>query len=186
VPSSADLAALVEALLLRGLRPAGNVTRDSRPGSKSGIYRVEDRALSGCEAGVSVGSALWRFAARVPGLASGLAPPSGPLGRQRGRPGQCAAFRPGDCGLSHGDRRTRRERDGLPGSCGATSGRDGGDRLRPVPGQPCAAARRAVGLPPEGRGESCRPATARPPATLGAYHRSPGRSALPGCSRLLT
>jgi hypothetical protein len=56
VPSSADLAALVEALLLRGLRPAGNVTRDSRPGSKSGIYRVEDRALSGCEAGVSVGS----------------------------------------------------------------------------------------------------------------------------------
>jgi hypothetical protein len=73
VPSSADLAALVEALLLRGLRPAGNVTRDSRPGSKSGIYRVEDRALSGCEAGVSVGSALWRFAARASGLASGLA-----------------------------------------------------------------------------------------------------------------
>ena len=55
-----------------GLRPAGNVTRDGRPGSKSAIYRVEDRALSGCEAGVSVGSALWRFAVRAPGL-SGLA-----------------------------------------------------------------------------------------------------------------
>ncbi len=53
-----------------GLRPAGNVTRDGRPGSKSAIYRVDDRALSGCEAGVSVGSALWRFAARVSGLAS--------------------------------------------------------------------------------------------------------------------
>ena len=73
MPSSADLAAHVEALLLRGLRPAGNVTRDGRPGSKSAIYRLEDRALSGCEAGVSVGSALWRFAARASGLASGLA-----------------------------------------------------------------------------------------------------------------
>jgi hypothetical protein len=31
------------------------------------------------------------------------------------------------------------------------------------PGAPCAAARRAVGLASEGRGESCRPATARPP-----------------------
>jgi len=44
-----------------------------------------------------------------------------------------------------------------PCSCDTASGRDGGNRLRPVPGQPCAAARRAVGLPPEGRGESCRP-----------------------------
>src|SRR5271155_2764432 len=74
VPSSADLAALVEALLLRGLRPAGNVTRDGRPGSKSAIYRVEDRALSGCEAGVSVGSGLWRFAARASGLALAVRP----------------------------------------------------------------------------------------------------------------
>ena len=73
MPSSADLAALVEALLLRGLRPAGNVTRDGRPGSKSAIYRVEGRALSGYEAGVSVGSASWRFAARASGLAFGLA-----------------------------------------------------------------------------------------------------------------
>ena len=54
MPSSADLAALVEALLLRGLRPAGNATRDGRPGSKPAIYHVEDRALSGCEAGVSL------------------------------------------------------------------------------------------------------------------------------------
>ena len=73
MPSSADLAALVEALLLRGLRPAGNVTRGGRAGSKSAIYRVEDHALSGCEAGVTVGSALWRFAAHASGLASGLA-----------------------------------------------------------------------------------------------------------------
>ena len=72
-----------------------------------------------------------------------------------------------------------------PCSCGAASGHDGGDRMRPVPGQSCAAARRAVGLPPEGRGESCRPATARPPATLAAYHRSPGRSTLLDCSRQL-
>ena len=73
VPSSADLAALVEALLLRGLRPARNVTRDGKPGSKSAIYRVGDRALSGCEAAVSVGSALWRFAALASSPASGLA-----------------------------------------------------------------------------------------------------------------
>jgi len=72
-----------------------------------------------------------------------------------------------------------------PCSCGTASGRDGGDRLRPVPGQRCAAARRAVGLPPEGRGESCRPATARPPATLAAYHRSPAALLSPGCSRQL-
>jgi hypothetical protein len=64
------------------------------------------------------------------------------------------------------------------------AGRDGGDRLRPVPGQPRAAARRAVGLPPEGRGGSCRPATARSPVTITAHHRSPGRLALLGCSRL--
>ncbi len=44
MPSSADLAAPVEALLLRGLRPAGNVTRDGRPGSKSALYRVENHA----------------------------------------------------------------------------------------------------------------------------------------------
>ncbi len=54
-----------------------------------------------------------------------------------------------------------------------------------MPGQPCAAARRAVGLPPEGRGESCRPATARPPATLAAYHRSPAALRSPGCLRQL-
>jgi len=144
VPSSADLAALVEALLLRGLRPAGNVIRDGRPGSKSAIYRVEDRALSGCEAGVSVGS----------------------------------AFRPGGCDLSHGNRRTRRERDGLACSCGAASGRDAGDRLRPCGAAVCgsssrrrASARRARRKLPPGNGET--------PTTLAAYHRSPGRPTLP-------
>jgi hypothetical protein len=40
VPSSADLAAPVEALLLRGLRPAGNVAGEGRPGSNSSIYRL--------------------------------------------------------------------------------------------------------------------------------------------------
>ena len=46
-------------------------------------------------------------------------------------------------------------------------GRCGGDRLRPVPGQPCAAAAASVGPASEGRERSCRPATARP--------RDPGR-----------
>jgi integrase len=42
----------------------------------------------------------------------------------RGRPGQCAAFRAGGCGLSHGDRRTRRERDGLA-LCDIPQGQEG-------------------------------------------------------------
>jgi hypothetical protein len=67
-------------------------------------------------------------------------------------------------------------------SCGAASGRDGGDRLRPVPGTPCAAARRAVGLPPEGRGESCRPAMARPQRPCRSSP-VPGRSTLPPVAR---
>jgi len=72
-----------------------------------------------------------------------------------------------------------------PGSCGTASGRDGGDRLRPVPGQPCAAARRAVGLPPEGRGESCRPATASPRRPLPLITGHPAALLSPGCSRQL-
>jgi hypothetical protein len=58
-------------------------------------------------------------------------------------------------------------------SCGAASVRDGGDRLRPVPGQPCAAARRAVGLPPEGcQRRKLPPSSGETPATFAAYHRS--------------
>ena len=56
-------------------------------------------------------------------------------------------------------------------------------------GRPCAAARRAVGLASEGRGGSCRPATARPRVKPSRLRRSPGRSspstarAYPRCSR---
>jgi hypothetical protein len=64
VPSSADLAALVEALLLRGLRPAGNATRDGRPGSKSAIYRVEAVVSITMEIYTEVPSAATRDALR--------------------------------------------------------------------------------------------------------------------------
>jgi len=47
VPSSADLAAPVEALLLRGLCPAGNVAGEGRPGSNSSIYRLTRARLAG-------------------------------------------------------------------------------------------------------------------------------------------
>jgi len=55
----------VEAVLLRELRPPGNLTSGGRPGSKSAIHRVEDRALSDCEAGVCVGSAALRATRRI-------------------------------------------------------------------------------------------------------------------------
>jgi hypothetical protein len=59
---------------------------------------------------------------------------------------------------SLGDRRTRRERDGpvllvWRGTGAVTPG----DRLRPVPGKPCAAAAADVGLASEGRGEAAAP-----------------------------
>jgi hypothetical protein len=67
----------------------------------------------------------------------------------RGRPGQCAAFRPGGCRLSPGDPRTRRDADGRDQLASRGNwGRCGGDRLRPVAGTPCAAAAAPVGLPP--------------------------------------
>jgi hypothetical protein len=112
-----------------------------------------------------------------------------PLG-WRGRPGQCAAFRPGGCDI--------RPAIGAPGArlsawswCWRARQRDtAGTAGGWSPGVPCAAARRAVGLASEGSGESCRPATARPPGEPGpptAGH--PGRSSLssararPRCSR---
>jgi len=110
------------------------------------------------------------------GLASGLA--------LAVRPGQCAASRLGYCDIlpatgALGAMLTAwpwcwraRQRD----TAGTAGGRSSG--------WPCAAARRAVGLASEGRGESCRPATARPPGELRpptAGH--PGRSFALGCSR---
>jgi hypothetical protein len=81
----------------------------------------------------------------------------------RGRPGQCAAFRPARCeilmasGASTASALTwpwrwrARQRD----TAGSADGRS--------PGPPCAAARRAVGLASEGRGESCRPRNGETP-----------------------
>jgi len=66
----------------------------------------------------------------------------------------------------------------------------GGDRRRPVTGGAVRGSRRAVGLASEGRGESCRPATARPPGwTPAAYGGLPWplipstARARPRCSR---
>ena len=83
------------------------------------------------------------------------------------------------------DRRIWRECDDLVLLVWRALGRYGGDWLQAVPGKPCAAAAASVGPSSEGRERSCRPATARPPATLAAYDRSPCRSTLPGCSRHL-
>ena len=47
----------------------------------------------------------------------------------------------------------------------------GGDRRRPVTGGAVRGSRRAVGLASEGRGESCRPATARPRVNPGRLRR---------------
>jgi hypothetical protein len=55
-----------------------------------------------------------------------------------------------------------------------------------VPGQPSAAARRAVGLPPEGRGESCRPATVTPRRPLPLITGHSAALLSPVCSRQLT
>jgi hypothetical protein len=103
----------------------------------------------------------------------------GPTWTMRGVPA-------GGCDLSHGDWRSLGASvTAWSCSCGAVSGRDSGDRLRPVPGQPSAAARRAVGLPPEGRDESCRSATAGPRRPLPLITGPPAALLSPGCSRQL-
>jgi hypothetical protein len=69
--------------------------------------------------------------------------------------------------------KVRRARSG-PGLAvvmeGAAAGY-GGDRRRPVTGAAVRGSRRAVGLASEGRGGSCRPATARPRVNPGRLLR---------------
>jgi hypothetical protein len=127
-------------------------------------------------------------AIRIVGMSTGGSPrafrawplawpsPSGPLGRQRLRRSRAGALDAGGADLDNARRSvpvavTFRTAIGALGAsvtawpcpCGAALGRDGGDRLRPVPGQPCAAARRAVELPPEGRDEKLPPGNGETP-----------------------
>jgi hypothetical protein len=63
---------------------------------------------------------------------------------------------------SHSDRRIRHEGDGLAVVLAGAAAGYGGNHRRPVTGGAVRGSRRAVGLASEGRGENCRPATARP------------------------
>ncbi len=121
-------------------------------------------------------------------------PPSGPPGWQRS-PGSTArrrrvprsgmrstveaggaspdnARRSGPVALTfHGSGCIRRDVDGLIVVLAGAAARYGGDRRRPVTGDAVCGSRRAVGLASEGRGESCRPATARPRVNPGRLWR---------------
>ena len=122
-------------------------------------------------------------AARVSGLALAVRP-AGPVERLQGQPRAVGASRAAGCGAPLGWRDPARTMRGVPaGDCdifpdvpqerscvgdglavvlaGVAAGY-GGDRRRPVTGGAVRGSRRAVGLASEGRGESCRPATARP------------------------
>ena len=112
--------------------------------------------------------------------------PSGSLGWQRsplgwrGQPGQCAA--PAAVTFSRRPR-TCREGDGWPW-CWRARQRDTAGTAAAGHRAAVRGSRRAVGLASEGRGESCRPATASPqgepwPPTAG----HPGRSFPLDCSR---
>ncbi len=152
----------------------------------------------------------WRFAACAAGLALAWPSPSGPLGRQwlraqgwvlkilsaqrlerifgcpcgwRGRPGQCAAFRPRACdfpsvGANCATLTAWSSRTGA-----ATADTAGTARGR-SPGPPGAAARRAAGLPPGGRDESCRTAYGVSPDLSPAVYGGPLWPLIPpGCPR---
>lgn len=98
---------------------------------------------------------------------SGALAGGGPIRTMRGVPALVTVtFHPAD-------RAYLRDRDGLVllGWRGA-GGRDGGDWLRSVPGQPYAAAAAPVGLPPGRARGSCRPVTARPRQPRAASGRS--------------
>jgi hypothetical protein len=64
-----------------------------------------------------------------------------------------------------------REGDGLDVVLAGVAAGYGGDRRRPVAGSAVRGSRRAVGLASEGRGGSCRPATALPGVNLGRLRR---------------
>ena len=119
----------------------------------------------------------------LPGLASGRPWPSGPLGgkvssaqgwvlkivfakRLETIPGALDAGgadpdnarRSGPVAVtSSGDRRSRREGDGLAVVLAGAAAGYGGDRRRPVTGGAVRGSRRAVGLASEGRGEAAAP-----------------------------
>ena len=76
-----------------------------------------------------------------------------------------------------GDRRIWRGGDGLVLLAGVAAGTYRGDRMRPVLGEPCAAAAASVGPASEGRERSCRPVTVRPPG-----EPRPPTACHPGCS----
>jgi hypothetical protein len=64
---------------------------------------------------------------------------------------------------SHGDRRTRRDADGLAVVLVDAAAGYGGDRSGRSPGVPCAAADAPGGLPPKGRGEKLPPRNGETP-----------------------
>jgi hypothetical protein len=70
--------------------------------------------------------------------------------------------RAGSGNTSPGDRRTWHMGVGLAVVLAGAAAGYGGNRRRPVTGGAVGGSRRAVGLASEGRGESCRPATALP------------------------
>ena len=70
---------------------------------------------------------------------------------------------PAGCDIPSDYWRTRRDVYGLAVVLAGAAAGYGGIRRRPVTGGAVRGSRRAVGLASEGRGESCRPATAIPP-----------------------
>ena len=62
-----------------------------------------------------------------------------------------------------GDRRTRRDADGLAMVLAGAAAGYGGDRSGRSPGVPCAAADAPGGLPPKGRGEKLPPRNGETP-----------------------